>query len=224
MTLRLFAATVFLASMSACLAHASPVTVEGGVGSVSDYRFRGVSLSDRKPALQADFTASHTSGAHAAVFVSTIDEYGQDSGGKGATVELDYTIGWEFTGAGLDFDVAASAYTYPGAVGVNYVELPVQAAKTIGPWTGSIGFAYAPEQRALERDNRYLWIGIDYDGPALPVVLSAQAGREDGAYADRKTDWSLSASRTLGHLQGSASYVDSNRGGGRLVLTLAARF
>lgn len=224
MTLKLFAETVFLAAMSAGLAHASPVTVEGGVGAVSDYRFRGVSLSDRKPALQADLTVSHKSGAYAAVFVSTIDEYGQDSDGNGANVELDYTTGWAFTGAGLDFDVAASVYTYPDGVGVNYVELPVQAAKTIGAWTGSVGFAYAPEQHALERSNRYLWIGLDYDGPALPVALSAQVGREDGAYADRKTDWSLSASRTLGHLQGSASYVDSDRGGGRLVLTLAARF
>jgi hypothetical protein len=53
------------------------------------------------------------------------------------------------------------------------------------------------------------------------VVLSARVGREDGAFADRKTDWSLSASRTLGHLQGSATYVDSDRGGGGLVLSLA---
>lgn len=134
MTLKLFVATatILLAGMSAGLAHASSVTVEGGVAAVSDYRFRGVSLSDRKPALQADLTVSHKSGAYASVFVSTIDEYGQDAGGRGATVELDYTAGWAFARAGLDFDVAASAYTYPGGVGINYVELPVQASKTVG--------------------------------------------------------------------------------------------
>jgi uncharacterized protein (TIGR02001 family) len=138
MTLKLFAAaaTVLLVAMSAGLAHASSVTAEGGLAAVSDYRFRGLSLSDRKPALQADLTVSHKSGAYASVFASTIDEYGQDADGKGATVELDYTAGWAFAGAGLDFDVAASAYTYPGGVGVNYVELPVQASKTVGAWTG----------------------------------------------------------------------------------------
>jgi uncharacterized protein (TIGR02001 family) len=226
MTLKLFAATatVLLVAMSADLAHASSVTAEGGLAAVSDYRFRGSSLSDRKPALQADLTVSHKSGAYASVFASTIDEYGQDADGKGATVEFDYATGWAFSGAGLDFDVAASVYTYPGGVGVNYVELPVQAAKTIGSWTGFVGFAYAPEQHALERDSHYLWSGLDYDGPALPVVLSARVGREDGAFAHRKTDWSLSASRTLGHLQGSATYVDSDQGGGGLVLSLAARF
>ncbi|MGR4863218.1 TorF family putative porin [Caulobacter sp. LARHSG274] len=226
MTLKLFATTtaVLLAAISADLAHAASLTAEGGVVAVSDYRFRGLSLSDRKPALQADLTVSHKSGAYASVFASTIIEYGQDAGGKGATVELDYAAGWAFTGAGLDFDVAASAYTYPGGVGVDYVELPVQGSKTLGPWTGSVGFAYAPEQHALNRDNRYQWTGLDYNGAALPVALSARIGREDGAFANQKTDWSLSASRTWGHLQASASYVDSDQGGGGLVLSLAARF
>jgi len=226
MTLKPFAATatVVLAAMCADLAHAGAVTAEANLTAVSDYRFRGLSLSDRKPALQADLTVSHKSGVYASVFASTIDEYGQDTDGKGATVELDYTAGWAFAAAGLDFDVAASAYTYPGGVGVNYVELPVQASKTVGAWTGLVGFAYAPEQHALDRDNRYPWIGLDYDGPALPVTLSARIGREDGAFADSKTDWSLSASRTLHRLQVSATYVDSDQGGGGLVLSLATRF
>ncbi|MGR4862190.1 TorF family putative porin [Caulobacter sp. LARHSG274] len=226
MTLKLIAAiaTVLFATVSTDLAHAASVTAEGGLVAVSDYRFRGLSLSDRRPALQADLTVSHKSGAYVSVFASTIDEYGQDASGKGATVELDYTAGWAFAAAGLDFDVAASAYTYPGGVGVNYVELPAQASKTLGAWTGSVGFAYAPEQHALDRDNWYLWTGLDYNGAALPMALSARIGREDGAFADQKTDWSLSASRTWGHLQASAAYVDSDQGGGGLVLSLAARF
>jgi uncharacterized protein (TIGR02001 family) len=205
-------------------AQAASVTVEGGVAAVSDYRFRGLSLSDGKPALQTDLTVSHKNGAYGGVFASTIDEYGQDSAGKGATVELDYTLGWAFSAAGLDVDVAASAYTYPGGVDVDYVELPVQASKAVDAWTGLVGFAYAPQQHALDRDNRYLWLGLDYSGGASPVDWSARIGREDGAFAERKTDWSLSASRRLGRLQGSATYVDSDQGGGALVLSLAARF
>lgn len=218
------AGAVLLASLVGNTTKAAPVGLEANLTATSDYRFRGLSLSDRKPALQADLTVSHKSGAYASIFASTIDEYGQDADGKGATVELDYTAGWTFSGAGLDFDIAASAYTYPGGVGVNYVELPVQASKTVGAWTGSTGFAYAPEQHALDHDNRYLWIGLDYESPALPVALSARLGREDGAFADQKTDWSLSASRTLGRLQASATYVDSDQGGGGVVLSLAGRF
>lgn len=218
------AAAVLLAALGANAAYASSVSLEGSLTAVSDYRFRGLSLSDRKPALQADLTLSHKSGVYGGVFASTIDEYGQDAAGKGATVELDYTVGWAFAGAGLDFDLAASAYTYPRSTGVNYIELPVQVSKKAGAWTGSAGVAYAPEQHALDRDNRYLWMGLDYSGKALPVALSAKIGREDGAFADRKTDWSLSASRTVGRLQASAIYIGSDQGGSALVWSLAARF
>jgi uncharacterized protein (TIGR02001 family) len=218
------AAAVLLTSLGANATRASSITTEGGLAAVSDYRFRGVSLSDRKPALQADLTVSHNSGAYGGVFASTIDEYGQDSAGKGATVELDYTLGWAFRAAGFDVDVAASAYTYPGGVDVDYVELPVQASRTAGAWTALAGFAYAPEQHALDRDNRYLWLGLDYAGDALPLDLSARLGREDGAFAERKTDWSLSARRTWGRLQASATYVDSDQDGAALVLSLAARY
>lgn len=218
------AASLLAVMVSENTAQASSVSAEGGVAAVSDYRFRGLSLSDRKPAVQADLTVSHKNGAYGGVFASTIDEYGQDSGGKGATVELDYTLGWAFSVAGLDVDIAASAYTYPGGVDVEYVELPLQASRTAGAWTGLVGFAYAPQQHALDRDNRYLWLGVDYADDALPLDLSARLGRENGAFAERKTDWSLSASRTLGRLQASATYIDSDQGGGALVLSLGTRF
>jgi hypothetical protein len=137
---------------------------------------------------------------------------------------LDYTLGWAFRRAGLDFDVAASAYTYPRGVDVSYLELPIQASRTTGAWTTSAGLAYAPRQHALGQSNRYVWAGLDYGGDILPVALSARLGGEDGAFADQKTDWTLSASRTLGRLQASAAYVDSDQSGGALVLSLATRF
>lgn len=218
------ALVALLAIIGVSPALASPVAVDTGLTAVSDYRFRGLSLSDRKPALQADLTVSHKSGFYSGVFASTIDEYGQDAAGKGATVELDYTVGRAFAAGGLDFDLAASAYTYPGGRNVDYVELPAEVSKTVGAWTGAAGFAYAPKQHALERENHYVWAGLDYDGDALPVSLSARMGCEDGALAGQKTDWSLSASRTWKRLQASAAYVDSDQGGGALVLSLAAKF
>lgn len=110
---------VLLAAVGASPAFASSVAVDADLTAVSDYRFRGLSLSDRKPALQAGLTVSHESGLYGGVFTSTIDEYGRDAAGKGATVELDYTVGWAFAAAGLDFDLAASVYTYPGGKDVD---------------------------------------------------------------------------------------------------------
>ena len=86
------------------------------------------------------------------------------------------------------------------------------------------GFAYSPEQRALDRDNRYAWLGLDHDGAGWPVALSARIGREHGAFASDKTDWSLTASRQIGRVQASAGYVDSNQGSAALVLALGLHF
>lgn len=219
-----FAVAFALSVLIGKVAEASPLSVETNLTAVSDYRYRGLSLSDKRPALQADLTVSQANGAYVTAFASTIDEYGQDDLGKGATVELDYAVGWAFTRGGLDFDIAASAYTYPGGVDVNYIELPLQVSKTAGAWTGSFGFDYAPEQQALADSNRYVWVGLDYTSRALPVSLAARVGREDGAFANEKTDWSLSASRESGRLKTSVTYVDSDQGAGGVVLSLGARF
>jgi len=44
-----------------------PITISGGAAVVSDYRFRGVSLSDKDFAFQPYLTVSHESGLYAGV-------------------------------------------------------------------------------------------------------------------------------------------------------------
>ena len=51
----------------------------GNLALLSDNRYRGVSLSDRKPALQADIAYDHTSGLYAGAVVSTVRIEGADS-------------------------------------------------------------------------------------------------------------------------------------------------
>jgi hypothetical protein len=81
---RLAAACVVLGSMSAAApAFAQdeaaeeaegPITISGGIAVVSDYRFRGVSLSDKDFAIQPTLTISHESGFYVGVWGSTIAE------------------------------------------------------------------------------------------------------------------------------------------------------
>lgn len=213
-----------LAIAAASAVQAGQLDVTGDLAVISDYRFRGLSLSDRKPALQANLTVSHSGGAYGSLFASTIDEYGQDAEGDGATVELDYAVGWAFRAGGVDFDVAAAAYAYPGGRNVNYVELPLQVSRTYDAWTALAGLAYSPEQAALDQDNRYVWIGLDHQGVGLPASFSARLGREDGAFASNKIDWSLTATRPLGRFQATASYVDSNQTRPALVFSLGVTF
>jgi uncharacterized protein (TIGR02001 family) len=85
---------------------ASGMTFDASLGVVSDYRYRGLSLSDEAPALQIDATLATDSGLYANVFASTIDEYGLDADGDGAQVEIDYALGWVFSVMDFDVDLA----------------------------------------------------------------------------------------------------------------------
>lgn len=53
--------------------------VSGSVALLSDYRYRGVSLSDRRPALQGGLAYDHSSGAYGGVLASTVHIEGADS-------------------------------------------------------------------------------------------------------------------------------------------------
>ena len=71
MTCRAVAAALTLVALSAAPAiaqDASPWTVEGRIGAVSDYRDRGYTLSAEDPVLQGEFTVSHSSGLYGGVW------------------------------------------------------------------------------------------------------------------------------------------------------------
>jgi uncharacterized protein (TIGR02001 family) len=201
------------------VAEEAPWSVEGTVGVVSDYRYRGYSLSGGDPALQAGLTASHASGIYGDAYLSSIEEYGAGDDSDGAQVELTLSAGWVGTLAGLDVDAGVSAYRYPGGSGVNYVEFPVQAGRTLGAATWTVGFAYAPSQSALDdEDNGYVWGSLAYAPTAWPISVAASLGYEAGAYAPGgKTDWSLGLSAPLGPVTIGAAWTDSDADSGALV-------
>lgn len=219
---------VVLAALAAGpgFAQSSPWTAEATVGAVSDYRYRGYSLSDGDPALQGGATLIHRSGFYADVFVSTIDEYGVGDDGDGAEVEITGSFGWSGAVSGYDIDVSVLAYRYPDGDDVDYVEVPVQVSRTFDALTGTLGFAYAPDQSALgDEDNRYGWAGLTYAPDAWPIGLNGRLGHEDGAFApEGKTDWEVGLSRNLGPATLGLAWTDSDRTDGALVASLFVGF
>ncbi len=104
------------------------------VGAVTDYRFRGISQSKRKPALQggADYAMG---GFYVGVWASTI-KWIEEAGGDGE-VEIDLYGGYKGKiTEGLSYDVGVLRYQYPGhelAVSPNTTE--IYGALTYGPGT-----------------------------------------------------------------------------------------
>ena len=108
------------AQAAAPAAAASPHTFTGNVGLYSDYRFRGISQTFLKPALQGGFDYAHSSGFYAGTWASNVYA-GTNAAGAGVNynngnMEWDFYGGYKWeTKSGVGFDVGVLHYYYPGA-------------------------------------------------------------------------------------------------------------
>ena len=184
-----------------------PITLTGGVAVVSDYRFRGVSLSDKDFAVQPYLTVSHESGLYAGVWGSNLAE------NTGDDVEVDLYAGFA-GGEELTYDIGATYYLYPGVSSFNYVEFTGKLGSTIGPATVGVQLSYVPSQdNTGNNDNIYYATNAAFAIPNSPITLTGSIGIEDGAFtgADEKVDWSLGANAAVSGFTLGVAYVDTDR-------------
>ncbi len=192
---------------------------------VSDYRFRGLSFTNRDPAVQGGIDLAFASGFYLGTWASNVSSTG------GSNVELDLYGGYGGTLAGVSYTIGALGYVYPNGKSVNYVEIQSTLGKSFGPLTTTLTVAYTPDQGNAV-DNIYTGIVADYAIGETPLTASISLGRENGAY-DEKWDWSAGLTYKLDVLEISASYVDTNykgaleaghNGGAGVVLSAKAAF
>jgi uncharacterized protein (TIGR02001 family) len=106
-------------------APASPHTLTGNVGLYSQYIFRGLTQTDRDPALQGGFDYSHASGLYLGTWASNISwlrDFGAYS--SGGSLEWDFYGGFKGTFGKSDFgyDVGLLYYWYPGSATPGFVK------------------------------------------------------------------------------------------------------
>lgn len=176
-------------------------TLSYNVGATTDYRYRGLSQSHLKPALQGGADFAHKSGVYLGAWASTI-HWIKDAGGSG-NVELDLYGGYKGAVGDLGYDVGLLTYLYPSnklAVSANTTEL--YAALTFGLVTAKyshsvtnlFGFANS-------KNSSYLEAAASFDlgnGYSVTPHLGHQkvAGSGNGAYS--YTDFSVAAAKDFG--------------------------
>lgn len=114
--------TVVGASMSCGLASAqgsSPHSITGNVGLYSQYIFRGLTQTNKDPALQGGFDYAHSSGLYAGTWASNISWLTDSSAATGYTsssLEWDFYGGFKgsFGKSDFGYDVGLLYYYYPG--------------------------------------------------------------------------------------------------------------
>jgi uncharacterized protein (TIGR02001 family) len=197
---------------------APALTVTGNAAVVTDYRFRGISQTDKRFALQGGITVTHESGFYVSTWGSSIDDYVAN----GSDQELDLIAGYSKTIGAATVDVGVLYYYYPGSHGANtdFVEPYASIKGTFGPATAKLSAAYAPKAKALsvgsgKEDNLYIAGDLSASVPNTPLGVSAHLGHSFGpsylTIGKEYTDWSVGATYTWSHLTFGVSYVDTNK-------------
>lgn len=121
----MFKKTVVAGALAAALAPMTafsadpPPTPEhnftGNVGIYSQYIFRGLTQTNKEPAIQGGFDYAHKSGLYAGTWASNIS-WLRDSGlySAGGSGEFDFYGGWKPTWGDFTFDLGTLYYWYPG--------------------------------------------------------------------------------------------------------------
>ncbi len=194
------AALALLASKPALAQEESgPISVTGTFGLASDYRFRGVSQTDKEMAVQGGITISHESGFYVGTWGSNLSGWGTFGG---SNTELDIYGGYavQVTEA-VKLDAGLTWFMYPGGANkTDFAELYLKLSGTVGPVSLLGGVAYAPKQEALGRwyfsgasastgvydrpgdkeDNLYIWGDIAAGIPDTPITVKGHVGYSNG--------------------------------------------
>jgi uncharacterized protein (TIGR02001 family) len=233
----IISAAIFAAALSPAAAWAQEeekpaVTISGSATIASDYRFRGVSQTDKEMAVQGGLTVTHESGLYAGAWASNLSGWGTFGG---ANMELDLIGGYKASIAdNMTLDMGLVWYMYPGgADDSDFAEPYVKLTGTTGPATLTAGAAYAPKQYALanisaapnsrgqNEDNLYLWGDGALAIGGTPLTAKAHIGYSDGnpglgpngtsvAPTGRYWDWSLGVDAVWRNLTLNLSYVDTD--------------
>ncbi len=225
LTALLVAGTAAPAPAQDAAAPAPAVTVTGGATVVSDYRFRGISQTDKRFAVQGTINVNHASGFYVGVWGSSIDDYVA----AGSDQEIDIYGGYKKTFDGTTADIGVLYYYYPGSGGANtdFFEPYASVAHGFGPATAKVGLAYAPKTKAqscaydprcagkAKEDNIYVYGELGGAIPDTGFSISSHLGYNHGrSYLTNGLkdylDWNLGVSYAYKNLSFGVTYVDTD--------------
>lgn len=246
--LGLTAAIAFaMATMGTSLAQAADAAPEAkpdneisfNAALASDYRYRGISQTRLKPALQggADWVNNPT-GFYAGTWASTI-KWVKDSGGD-ASVEIDLYGGkrGEIV-PGVSYDVGFLAYVYPSN-GLNPSANTRELYGQIGYGPATLKYSNSLSNLfgfADSKHSSYIDASVNQDlGEGYTLNLHAGRQKVKNNQAFSYTDWKVGATKDFGVAAVALAYIKTNSdayiaptngknlGKGSLVLTVSKTF
>ncbi|WP_227458947.1 TorF family putative porin [Cupriavidus pauculus] len=201
------------------VANTSPHAFTANVSLVSDYRYRGISQTDRRPAVQGGFDYAHASGFYLGNWNSSISWLGDADASVSAPVEMDFYGGFRNTfklaEQDINYDVGVLEYYYPGGYTATR---PYTTEIYAGVGWGPVFLKYSHAVTNLfgfadSKNSYYIDLTANVPLNVWDLTLNAHVGYQgvqhfsDASY----TDWKIGLTRDLGHgFALAVAYIGSN--------------
>lgn len=220
-----FASPVMAQTAAAEAPAASPFTANVTVA--SEYIYRGIGQTNRKPAIQGGFDYAHSSGLYAGVWASNISWLSDIGNDISSSLEVDAYAGYKNTFGGGDFsyDVGVLTYNYPGSYPSGFVDADTtEVYGSLGwKWLSAkysyvvskniFGFAGANGENT--RGSDYLELNANYDlGEGWGVIGHVGHQKIKHLGAASYTDYKVGVTKDVGFGVVGLSYWDTNAEGG----------
>jgi uncharacterized protein (TIGR02001 family) len=211
LALAAFAAPQLASAQAAAPAAAPPSdhTFTGNMALVSDYRFRGITQTFEKPALQGGFDYSHSSGIYLGNWNSNISS---GAGFPGGNLEMDFYGGWKKSWGDWGLDLGAIYYFYPGtsASSTNPSVAPFSPTNVTVGRTGTIVHSGSVDNTELYIGGSWKFISLKYFHAMSDYF--AVPGTKNSSYWDLSANYDLGGGWAIqGHI-GSLNFKNQQNG------------
>ena len=191
-------------------------------GLFTDYRFRGISQTNKQPAFQGGFDFSHKLGFYVGNWNSNVDS-GLYNGGN---LEMDFYGGYKGSYQAFSYDAGVLYYYYPGSGVAGSIKIDNTELYVSGGWGPvSLKYSYAVSDffGAPDSKGAYYLDGtvnfpltkelalVGHLGYQGNLKNAARITEMDGSVQSSITDWKLGVTYDLKGWTLGASYVDTNR-------------
>jgi uncharacterized protein (TIGR02001 family) len=192
-------------------------TVTGNAGLFTEYRFRGISQTNKKPAFQGGFDFAHKSGFYLGNWNSNVNSQFYN----GANIEMDFYGGYKGAVGDFGYDVGAIYYYYPGSgniAGTSKIDnTEIYFGGSYGPFSAKYYHAVSDFFSAPDTKNSYyLDLGFAYDlgdGLGVNAHVGYQKVKNVSGPAGKVTDYKIGLTKDIagsGYIAG-LSYISTNR-------------
>ncbi|WP_417457916.1 TorF family putative porin [Kordiimonas sp.] len=185
----------------------SSFSFDGYLGVVSDYRDRGLTLSDKDPAVIASLGLYHDNGLYVGASAGSISE------AAGGDAKASVFAGYSFDAGDFIYDLSVELDSIQGNDAKYYPEISASVSRDFGLAFIRTGAVYAPDGRwsAPNTDSFYIYTDVEVPVPTMPeLTIISRLGYDMRQNRADLWDYAIGLSAFIDVVEFSIMYEDSS--------------